>query len=352
MEQWELDYYTYQIISGVIFCDVDGKTYSYKNPSIEHKCFAQKVYKDIFTQCKKEKIWDEDELMTYLLISGGWSSAEEEKLSKMVKNVTDLKIKLYELKLQSIEREMVRRGLNDTRAAIDTLYQKKHELDYLTCHGIASSAKLRYLTGASIYYKSKPYWKDFSGWGKPDYLLDAIINEVNKCRLDEKKIREIARGEPWKSYWGSAKNSGKGVFGKPSIDLTDYQKNLILYAQMYDNIAESPDYPGDDVVKDDDMLDGWMLIQHKQREIEHNKGDIMSSIRNEKIKNSEEVFIKVDTVEDAKKIYEANDFAGKVALAQRMKQIKEEGTVNELDLKETRMRIAMQANINLSNSLK
>ncbi len=76
MEQWELEYYTQQIISGIILCEVKGKIYSYQNPSIEHRSFAQKVYKDTYEQCKVAELWDEDELMSFLLATDQWSSAE------------------------------------------------------------------------------------------------------------------------------------------------------------------------------------------------------------------------------------------------------------------------------------
>lgn len=348
MEQWEREFFTQQIISGIILCDIKvngkDKIYSYQNPPIEHRSFAQKVYRDVYEQCKCDDIWDDNQLLQYLFLTNQWSVAEEEKLEKLVKDVPTLKIKIYELQLQSTEREMCRRALNDTREKIDELFYKKHAFDFLTCHGIASSAKYRYLIGASIFYKGKPYWKDYSGWKKPDYLLDTIINEIGKYRLDEKKFRELARNDPWRSYWSASKSSGRGVFDKASIDLTESQKNILMYAQMYDNIAESPECPTEEIIEDDDALDGWMLLQRKKRDEESGKSDILSGIKSEKIRNAEEVFIKVDTPEDAKKVHDAMDIAGKVAYAQRMKQIKREGVVNEKDLNETKMRIMMQAN--------
>lgn len=344
MEQWEREYYTQQIISGIVLCEVNDKVYSYQNPSIEHRSFAQKVYKDVYQQCKAEKIWDDDNVLQFLLLTDQWSSAEEAKLERLVKDVPTLKIKVFELSLQSVEQKICRAALNETREQIDTLYYKRHALDYLSCHGIASSAKHRYLTGASIYYKGKPYWKDFAGWRKPDYLLDAIINEVNKNKILERQFRELVRNDPWKTYWSAAKSSGRGVFDKASIDLTEYQKNMLLYSQMYDNIMESPECPSDEVIEDDDALDGWILTQRKKRDEENGKHDIFSKITNEKIKNAEEVFVVVNTPEDAKKVHDSMDIAGKVAFSQRMSQIKREGVVNEKDLNETKMRIVMQAN--------
>lgn len=342
MESWEREYLVSQIISGSTLCEVEGKVYVHKNPPSEHRYYANKVYRDTYEDAKKEGIWDDNQLMQYLLLTEQWSSAEEEKLERLVKDVNPLKIKLYELRFNGAEQKLVRGALNDTRDAIDRLFLKKHSLDYTTCHGLASSAKLRYLTGASIYYNNVPYWENFEGWYQPDNLLDAIINEVVKYKITDKQIRELSRNDPWKTYWASAKNAGRGVFDLASIDLTEYQRSILLYSQMYDNIAESPDFPGDDVVDDDDLLDGWLLLQRKQREEEDNKTGILSSIKNEKIRNSEEVFIKVGNVEDAKRVHEANDFAGKVAFAQRMGQIKEEGMVKETDLKETRFRVLSQ----------
>ena len=86
--------------------------------------------------------------------------------------------------------------------------------------------------------------------------------------LGESEIRELARSEPWKSIWSSSKNEGV-LFGKRAIELSEEQKHLIMWSTMYDSIGESPDSPSDKIIADDDMLDGWLILQRRERE--HNK---------------------------------------------------------------------------------
>ena len=43
-------------------------------------------------------------------------------------------------------------------------------------------------------------------------------------------------------------------------------KNIVMWSQLYDNVQESMDAPTKDVIKDDDLLDGWLIVQGKKRE--------------------------------------------------------------------------------------
>lgn len=352
MEQWEREYYTAQIVSGILYCTVGGRKLLYKSPSTENKFFAHQIYREVYEKALESGVYDDDKLMVYMLYHGLWSVEEQNKLDKMNEEVPELKIKLFELAMRSKEREIVRRALNDTRDAINELSEKRHSMDYQTAHGLAGSAKFKFLIGSSLYYlDGRPYWDSPLSWEKPDTVLNQVIDQVVAFKVSEKVLRELARNDPWRTLWVSGKHSG-GIFGKPSAELTEHQKGIILYAQMYDNIQESPDYPGDEVAEDDDMLDGWLLIQKRKSDKEKGTQSVLSGITNEKIKNSEEIFIPVDSIDDAKKVYEANDIAGKIAFHQRMKQVKEEGEVKEIDLLETRQRLRMQAAQEYSRKIK
>src|SRR4051812_966445 len=102
MEHWEREHLVSQISSGVLFLQVKDKTYIYKNPSKEHRYFANQIYKKVFHSSKKDGIYDETDLLSFLLSQGFWTVEEDEKLEKMSKDVSDLKVKLFELELRSV----------------------------------------------------------------------------------------------------------------------------------------------------------------------------------------------------------------------------------------------------------
>ena len=43
------------------------------------------------------------------------------------------------------------------------------------------------------------------------------------------------------------------------------QKNILILSRMYDNVQESLDCPADDIMQDDDMLDGWFIHQKNKK---------------------------------------------------------------------------------------
>lgn len=50
--------------------------------------------------------------------------------------------------------------------------------------------------------------------------------------------------------------------------MTINQRNLLTWSKIYDNVQESLECPSEKVIEDDDMLDGWFLVQKLERERE------------------------------------------------------------------------------------
>jgi hypothetical protein len=166
--------------------------------------------------------------------------------------------------------------------------------------------------------------------------------------LSADNIRMLARTMPWSWLWGILKTNGK-LFSNDA--LTNEQQSLISWSVMYDRIHESPDCPSDDIINDDDMLDGWLLIQRKQREAERKKQEVESAVGG-KIVNADEIFIPVETAEDALKVDLLNSPRAVNIKKQRLRQIKAEGMVKEQSLKDMKLRQAMQMRQEFSQKIK
>ena len=95
-----------------------------------------------------------------------------------------------------------------------------------------------------------------------DSFLDLILSKINEHRIDESEYRDLARNEPWRSYWNIAKSS---VFGIPVIDFSEEQKTLCVWSKVYDNVYESSECPPENCINDDDYLDSWFIIQRRKR---------------------------------------------------------------------------------------
>ena len=100
--------------------------------------------------------------------------------------------------------------------------------------------------------------------------------------------------------------------------------------EMYDTFKE-----------DDDMLDGWFIIQSKKRDQEKAESEFENST-NDKIKNSSEVFVVARSERDKYRVEGMNDMQSKVIKKQRAATIKEKGSVGQHEFKDEIMRIKNQ----------
>ena len=90
-----------------------------------------------------------------------------------------------------------------------------------------------------------------------DYkLIQELSLVVLKEQISMIKLRKIARSDIWKSYY-----SDNGIYPNGSINTNDDYRNLINLTKMYDSIKQHPECPTQDIIDDDDALDGWFLLQ-------------------------------------------------------------------------------------------
>lgn len=302
----------YRIMSGYYIADIQGTSYKICNPSVDVKLRASQLYDESLQDTRFES-WMTDNGAKRVLVQNGFVGADvDSNFPKIETSIEELKIQLYESAYQYKEREKIRKRLTQVKQKYEEMYAYRHMFDMVTREGHASLIKMQYLIAASTYtLDGKPLGDDISSM---DFaLIDALVKEVNFNKIDVLQFRKIARTDPWRSYWGAHKEN---IFGLCAIELSDDQRYLILMSKMYDNCYEHPESPPEDIIEDDDLFDGWMLVQKKKRDEE--KG---SSLGDDMIKgrhsNAQEIFMPVANMEEARKIEDLNTLEGRMVKKQR-----------------------------------
>jgi hypothetical protein len=341
LQSWERDLHVARIVHGSHRIRI-GETILYVvSPTRQQRFVAAEVYRDARRDAELDGALSDKELLAILVSHRLWNEEKEGELANLTKALEDLKVGLYENRLRSNARLSIRTALKKTKDEITRLETARHGLDYVTIDGLAISAKYRYLIGATIHFEDgTSYWTEGS-WNQADPFIDKVMEIITYERLDESQYRELARNDPWRSIWGAKNFSGRGLFDCAAVEITDEQRNLMLWSGIYDNIREYPDCPADEIFEDNDMLDGWMIMQRRRRESQmaSQEGD---RIGNQKIRNADEQFIMVDSVEDARKIDTMNDEMARATKSQRMAYLKTQGEVNEVYMPDTARRISME----------
>lgn len=332
-----------RIIAGETHFSIGPTAYMLSPSSPRHKLIAQEIYYETLEDLQYTEVIPTDKLPEILQKYGIWDERKQLRLDGLQKDLENLKVGLFENSLNSKEQERIRKTIKICEDEITNLSKKKHSWDHLTAEGIAALSRFHYLLMCNLRYRDSgelvyPDQSNLLELSSP--LLNKVIDATSRLRIDEKKVRQFSRTEPWRSMWSVGKNV-ESVFGKPVIELTDEQLMLSLWSKMLDNIHESPDCPSESVIQDDYMLDGWIIVQKRKREKDDDRKLVESKV-GDKIKNSDEIFVVAGTIDDARKVNNANTMAAQIAIKQRMNRLQRDKVVPEALMPDTQQEIRMK----------
>jgi hypothetical protein len=326
MEQYLRELYCSRIIVGYIKYN-EYRIYWPDKETLYESC---EVYKESYEDAKTEGLLTVKELKSELIVSSLLDANIDSDIKSATEQLDNLKVNYYKSMGDTKAIKRLRSQIEVAKARILKLLTEEQKYNHLTCEGVASFAKWAYILENSTYVKNQ----------RADNLnIFSLLEHWNVSRLTDDQLREIARTEPWQSYW-QAKTAS--IFGKPDCELNDEQRRLIIWTKMYDSIRESMEAPPDEVIQDDDALDGWMIIQRRKREKDKKSKEIDSRIKSDKIRNAQDIFIPVKNAEQAKEIDALNDENNQMFKKMRLGQVQKSGTVDAKDLKDIHARKLMK----------
>lgn len=332
-----------QLLSNYRICYVDGEKYIVKNPSLDILYRAHVLYEDILYNTRFQQWIKEDDCEKILMQKSLWSIGDNTKLTNLNKTLEDLKISIYRNSFRQDQVKKIRRSIQDVQKQIYELHERKMVLNTYTQEEFAQFIKIGFILLKTLYRSSNvsPIKNEllFENDETADYfLLHKIIVQIHKQLLSISIYRELARTEPWLSYWHIGKPN---PFSCSISELNDEQKTIIMYSRLYDNIEQNEDRPSENIIDDDDMLDGWIILQKREnkkarasKQIEKQTGKINS--------NAKEVFLPAHNILEAREINNLNDYDTKIVKKQRENIINTKGKVRDIDFLDRKLEIRRQ----------
>lgn len=346
MEIYEREYFLSRIISGYTKYKKDDLELKIYSPTPELNYEANEVYMEVYNNCLEEGIMTDDDVYNLLLNEGLWTEEDEKNLTETLpEHIKYFQKELFKAAFKSNLRTKLRKYLKTARDEQERLHDIKHQFDAYTCHGTANFARYQYIIESSTY----KYDGTLYDWA--NIPISNVIQYHNENTVLPEMIREISRTMPWHNTWQACKSNGQ-VFPKSGVELSMPQQLLLMWSKMYDDISDSPDCPHESIVEDDDMLDGWILIQKEKRDSEKNKKIGEEFTQNEKIANAQEIYLVAETLEDAKKIDDMNDPRQKAIKRSRLKHVKEKGQVKHQEFKDVQQMRKMQLTEQYNNKFR
>lgn len=304
---------------------------------------AEDIYLETISKNRFD-FWLSDKQCLSILVKNGLCTADiDSNLKAIETRIEDLQVTLYESLLRLGDQKQVRTELGKVKDKRNSMIEIRHSLDYLTLKGFAEMVKRQYLSFCTLYdhTTNQKIWNSFDD---VDYFtLDKILEYVGHNIITVSSMRYLARHEPWRSYWNISKNP----FDKPSLELTDEQRTLVLYSKMYDSAYEHPDCPPEDVMDDDDMFDGWLIKQKRERDKDKTTKQVENRFgkHQDKLKRKPgEFFIPVKNKEQAKKINDLNTVEAKIIKGQRKNIMKRKPEVKDTEFLDVKIDLQAQRN--------
>jgi predicted nucleic acid-binding Zn finger protein len=322
MDFFDREYLISQILSGEI---IWGKYTLYPpNLSIQHK--INYIFKKSYDDALGKGLLLQDDLTDFCLKRGFVTDEDLVFLEFCQKEVENFQKELYISRKREEDVKKIRKyiELNRTRQTkILNIIQKNNSY---TVEGYANYCKISALV-REITYKGK---KKCSF--KKVNIDRAISHYINNTILPS-TIRSLSRSQPWMNMWSAYKVNG--VVFPQGCQMTTQQQLLLMWSRMYDSIQEASEPPESFVIEDDDMLDGWLLLQSSK-----NEGEKINS----KISRAQEQYIIANNINEAREIENKNSPDIKRIKAQRQKALEENGELNESELPDVKRKLMIEAN--------
>jgi muconolactone delta-isomerase len=337
MKHHEREFFVSMIRSGKVFINHNNLELEIRPITVEQNFKSCQIYKSAYDKAYSEEIMTEDDMDQWMLENELWTIHDNKKEESLKNDLERLKVEIYNNRDNTMMVNSIRKYLRAGELQLSTHLNKKYMYYQNTCEGIASTERLSWIIKNTTHFNDKIYNFD-------EISLQYVVDEWQSHFLSDTKCRELARNDPWKSLWIVRDKGNISLFSNPpNTELTHNQKSLLIWSQMYDNIQESMDCPNKDVIEDDDMLDGWFIVQHKKREKERNEREFENETKNEKIKNASEVYVVSNSQQQTDKINSLNNTQANIIKAQRLAAIKKFNSIEEQNLPDQRQNIQMQA---------
>ncbi len=293
------------------------------------------VYNEVYEDnLYKDFILSED-LKHYLINFKLISPLHDEIVKDNELRLENAKVKLFSEYIDNKKIKNNKNTISSIRNTLSKLYNDFQSISFLVLEHFAENAKYEFLIKNTLYY----YRTDtlvFDQEHIDSVFFNNIVQEISKASIDMSMYKKIARNEYWRNYYTNNKNN---LFPYAAIYYSEEQKALLNLSNMYDRIYEHPECPNENIIEDDDALDGWMILQKRQN-LKQKKEKGVDNMVSEKIKNSKEVFfMSGNDKEQTKDILDLNSSAGLQKIKARTQAVQDNQSVEEHQLADVRQEL-------------
>ena len=209
----------------------------------EIEVFQEKAVEDAL----KRGILSEEERIKWLIAKGLWSTKEDADITAEKSFVENLE-KTLSIAALEIQRKQLRGQLKEGKERLDKLLEKKSQVIGLTAERVAEQRTQYEHVRLSFFWDVEMTTPIFTkddieqlSDGDSMTILVRYIDIIN--RFSATNLRKIAIQPFFTNYFHLCAEDIRSFFGKPIVELTSSQANLLAYGQYFRSIFTHNDIP-------------------------------------------------------------------------------------------------------------
>lgn len=310
----------------------------------EDVVYATSEQNAIYTYCVENDTINDESMLQHMVDVNLWNIELQEKFDTLPKRIEELKIELYNSYFKSNRKDLIRKQLDKLKDEYNDISLLRYSYYENTMEGIIESTYKQALLKCRLRnYKFKKYKKVSAKF------LDSVYHNYLLNLLSDDTLRALSRTDTWRTLWSLFKTENKLFSTEPHL-LDENRKGIILWSKLYDSISESPNCPPENIIEDNDVLDGWLLNENRKNKIEKDKqyGENLLGKQN----MTGEIFVPVNNSNDARMIDGLNDTTAKVIKQQRFNVLAQKGKIKEQDMPDSKLQIRTKAQQEFSQRIK
>lgn len=305
-----------RIINKYLIFFYNDQEYVLYQPDKNIKYKAEILYNRVINDEKYDEWARLKDTQNSLFKLGLWQMQTPSLIESIEKTIDNLKVDLYKNYVMKDSRKRIKKQIEQNKKQLQLINAPKQDLDSNTLESYAANIKNQFVICETLEKNSK---KVFNNNEVDSIFFERILTQINNHSIAIKDFKFIARSQIWKSYWNSGKSN---VFSGAVDTWTDDQRVLVNISKMYDSIYEHPECPDEEIIEDDDALDGWMIHQRRENNKKKKEKAITSNM-NPKIKNAQHIYLPAESKQDIEDILSLNTGEAKHMYELDQKAIKE-----------------------------
>jgi hypothetical protein len=258
------------------------KVFSFKHLSEPEICGANEVYLKAFNEARYQGLLDREEKVKILCDQGVWSKDKENEIKKITEEIDVLQNTLKKLIIKS-QIERIRDQISNLEKNLNKISKEKEELLGLTAENYAYKKSNEFVIYLSLYDKEFKRMlfnseEEFSELNEIDLIdyINSYREFIETFRINN--LKKIAVSPFFMNSFFLCEDDPLIFFGKPLINLTQYQIELFSVARNYKYyLTKSGENPPNNVKNLDELVNWYENRQTINNLKEKNKDKLGQS---------------------------------------------------------------------------